>query len=96
VVKYLHEAAHLGLPTERAGAAGRRLVHAGRRVPHRQRAYGENIARGGKTGREVVEGWVGSQVHRDNVLKPEYAEIGVGVARNKKGETYCVQVFGKR
>jgi uncharacterized protein YkwD len=72
-------------PADRVRAAG-----------YKYRAYGENIAWGGKTGREVVEGWMDSKVHRDNVLKPEYADIGVGVARNKKGEPYWVQVFGKR
>ncbi len=56
---------------------------------------GENIAWNQKDAKEVVAGWMGSEGHRDNILKKEYTEIGVAVAKNAKGEPYWVQVFGK-
>ncbi|WP_390699266.1 CAP domain-containing protein [Gemmata massiliana] len=36
-----------------------------------------------------------SEMHRDNILRKDYTEIGVAVAKNEKGEPYWVQVFGK-
>jgi uncharacterized protein YkwD len=57
-------------------------------------ATGENIAWNAITPKEVVKGWMDSPPHKENILKPEYTEIGVGVAKNKKGERYWVQVFG--
>jgi uncharacterized protein YkwD len=38
---------------------------------------------------------MGSEGHRANILNVEYAEIGVAVARNARGERYWTQVFGK-
>jgi uncharacterized protein YkwD len=70
---------------------GDRLKAAG----YKYRAVGENIALGGTGVADVVEGWMGSKIHRDNILKPDYTEIGVGVAKNAKGDPYWVQVFGK-
>ena len=37
---------------------------------------------------------MGSQQHRENILKREFREIGIGVARNEDGEIYYTQVFG--
>jgi len=55
---------------------------------------GENIAWGPPTPKEVVAGWMDSPAHKANILNEEFTEIGVGVARNAKGERYWVQVFG--
>jgi len=42
----------------------------------------------------VVAGWLNSPGHRANILKPEYKEIGVGVANGDgKYQMYWVQVF---
>ncbi|HEV3439138.1 MAG TPA: CAP domain-containing protein [Gemmata sp.] len=57
-------------------------------------ATGENIAWNAITPKEVLKGWMDSPPHKENILKPEYTEIGVAVAKNKKGERYWVQVFG--
>lgn len=58
---------------------------------------GENIARGQKTPREVMDGWLNSPGHRANLLKPTWTKLGVGLAwgRNRKGEPELVwvQVF---
>jgi len=34
-----------------------------------------------------------SPAHRDNVLDPDYEQIGVGIARNSKGEFWVTQMF---
>ena len=55
---------------------------------------GENIAAGDRTAESVVAGWLDSPGHRANILKPEYREIGVGVATGEgKYRIYWVQVF---
>jgi uncharacterized YkwD family protein len=41
-------------------------------------AAGENIAKGQKTPKEVMNSWMNSSGHRANILKPEYDSIGVG------------------
>jgi uncharacterized protein YkwD len=70
-------------PSDRIKAAG----YAGRRT-------GENIAWNAKTPAAAVNGWMHSPPHKENMLTKEYTEIGVGTARNAKGEPYWVQVFG--
>lgn len=42
------------------------------------RAAGENIAMGQRTPEEVVEDWMHSKGHRENILGGEYKAIGVG------------------
>ncbi len=42
-------------------------------------AAGENIATGFVTPSQVVDGWMGSQGHCQNILDPGFTEIGVGV-----------------
>jgi uncharacterized protein YkwD len=55
---------------------------------------GENIARGLKLPiKSIMELWMKSKVHRENILEPKFTEIGVGIARNDKGEVYYTQVF---
>lgn len=48
-----------------------------------------------KDAKTVVAGWMDSEGHRANILKTDYTEIDVAVAKNAKGEPYWVQVFGK-
>ena len=46
---------------------------------------------------EIMEGWIESEGHNENMLSCNVSEIGVGVASRKKGDTYhyyAVQVFG--
>ncbi len=71
-------------PGDRAKAAG-----------YKSTFVGENVAWNQKTPAQVLETWMKSEGHRENILRPEYTEIGVAVARNKKGQPYWVQVFGK-
>ena len=39
---------------------------------------GENIAAGQTTPEEVIEGWMNSPGHRENILNPEFTHIGIG------------------
>lgn len=50
---------------------------------------GENIAMGYETPESVVEGWMNSEGHRENILNASYTEIGVGYNNG-----YWVQNFG--
>lgn len=60
---------------------------------------GENLAKSFDTSDEVVAAWMKSPTHRANIMKPEYAEIGMAVVNgNLSGEetTLVVQEFGSR
>lgn len=53
----------------------------------------ENIAAGQLTPEEVMSAWMGSALHRDNILSPNAWEIGVGYYAPGR---YWVQDFGRR
>lgn len=58
---------------------------------------GENLAVYFETSEAVLHGWLTSPKHRENILSPNYTEIGVGIARGKfKGfeAAIVVQMFG--
>ncbi|NTU63245.1 MAG: CAP domain-containing protein, partial [Chloroflexi bacterium] len=56
--------------------------------------WGENIYGGQLASVDVAwDFWTGSQVHRGNILKPRYREIGIGVGRSDNG-TYYTLNFG--
>jgi uncharacterized protein YkwD len=50
---------------------------------------GENIANGQQTVSQVMEDWMQSPGHRENILNPAFTEIGFG-----RAGTYWVQDFG--
>lgn len=54
-------------------------------------SLGENIARGFPTPESVVQAWMASEGHRDNILNENYREIGVGWF-----DDHWVQDFGER
>jgi uncharacterized YkwD family protein len=43
------------------------------------RGSAENIAAGQKTPEEVMKAWMDSQGHRNNILHPDFRQIGVGI-----------------
>ena len=55
--------------------------------------WGENIAMGQPDAAAVVTAWMNSQGHRENILRPEFTEIGIGVLY-ENGQMYWVQNFG--
>lgn len=54
---------------------------------------GENIAYGAATPSAVMNGWMNSQGHRENILSPDFKYIGVG-CYSKNGTLYWTQIFG--
>lgn len=57
------------------------------------RSAGENIAMGQRTPEEVVQAWMKSQGHRENILSSSYTHIGVGYVEN--GNYWTQQFIGK-
>ena len=65
---------------------------------YRYRYAGENLAVRFVDSKDVLAGWMASPTHRANIVKPAYADVGVGIAQGiYKGEpaTFVVQYFGK-
>ena len=56
-------------------------------------AAGENIAWGHTSPEEVVEGWMESKGHRENILSENFGKIGVGIAESSYNTFYWTQVF---
>jgi hypothetical protein len=46
------------------------------------RSMGENLASGHRTPEAVVQGWMNSEAHRNNIMNPDYTRIGVGFHNN--------------
>lgn len=59
------------------------------------RLAGENIAAGQRSPEQVVEGWMNSEGHRENILKEDFTHIGVGYVEGDgpKHRTYWTQLF---
>jgi uncharacterized protein YkwD len=55
---------------------------------------GENIAWGYRTADQVIEAWMASPDHRENILNCGAHSIGTGVAYGTNGLPYYTQVFG--
>ncbi|WP_077799311.1 CAP domain-containing protein [Streptomyces sp. JHA26] len=54
-------------------------------------SYGENVAYGYSTPEQVMQGWMNSPGHRENILNCSFQEIGVGLAQPG---SYWTQDFG--
>ena len=61
----------------------------------RYSAAGENIAMGLRTPSEVMNAWMNSPGHRNNILNRSFNEIGVGLAKGPNGRLYWTQMFIK-
>lgn len=68
-------------PWDRAGAAG-------------INASGENIAAVSPSAQGVIDAWMGSPGHRDNMLNCGQTKLGVGVYLTGPHKPYWVQLFG--
>jgi uncharacterized protein YkwD len=58
-------------------------------------AVAENVGRGGDQA-QVMDGFLGSEHHRANLLDRRWTDGGVGVATAKDGTVYVVQLFEQR
>lgn len=66
-------------------------------VGYRYLYAGENLARDFMDSQDVVEAWMNSATHRDNLLNKNYQEIGLAVVNgtlNGVETTLVVQLFG--
>jgi uncharacterized protein YkwD len=71
---FAHDAPGGATPAQRIAAGG---------YPREGATVGENLAWGEESAAApagIVEGWMESPGHRANVLRPEYTEIGIGLA----------------
>jgi uncharacterized protein YkwD len=66
-----------------------------RAVGYREKLVGENIAYGPKTAEEVVQGWLDSPGHCENIMDPRFAEMGIAYAAGHASRhgLYWVQVL---
>jgi uncharacterized protein YkwD len=60
---------------------------------YRWRRYGENIARGVDSPYEVVDGWMHSPAHRENIMDCRLHQMGIGLAISGDDTAYWVQDF---
>ncbi len=56
---------------------------------------GENLAAGQRSPVEVVQAWVDSPCHRENIMNPAFTELGIGVRVGGDYGYYWVQEFGR-
>ncbi len=68
-----------------------------RAVGYREKVVGENIAYGPKSLEEVVQGWLDSPGHCENIMDPRFAEMGIAYAAGRSGRRglYWVQVLAE-
>jgi uncharacterized protein YkwD len=77
------------------GPDGRQPWDRGSAEGYEFRAYGENIADGQDTVREVMRGWVNSPGHYANLVNKTFTHLGVGRADSAgRHSEYWVQNFG--
>ncbi|MFZ1721693.1 MAG: CAP domain-containing protein [Microgenomates group bacterium] len=68
-----------------------------RAVGYGYRVAGENLARDFNTTDSMMEAWMASPTHRENIMHPRYKEIGIAVidgTLNGVETTLVVQMFG--
>ena len=44
---------------------------------------------------QIVEAWMESKQHKENILGPEFTEVGLGLAKDKDGQIYYTQLFAR-
>jgi uncharacterized protein YkwD len=55
---------------------------------------GENIAAGYASAEDVMVGWMNSEEHKENILRTQFTELGVGLRVSWSGRVYWAQEFG--
>ena len=64
-------------------------------IPKPYRIVGENIAAGQRSSKEVVQAWMDSPGHRENIMNPKFRELGMGYLYlpESKYKHYWAQLF---
>jgi uncharacterized protein YkwD len=65
---------------EHEDRTGRSPADRVRAVGYQEKLVGENIAYGPKSADEVVQGWLDSPGHCENIMNPRFAEMGIAYA----------------
>ncbi|MGO9931567.1 MAG: CAP domain-containing protein [Steroidobacteraceae bacterium] len=80
---------------EHQDRAGRSPADRVRAVGYPEKLVGENIAYGPKSAEEVVQGWLDSPGHCENIMDPRFAEMGIAYAAGQasKRGLYWVQLL---
>lgn len=67
-------------------------------IPKPYRMVGENIAAGQRSAKEVVDAWMNSKGHRENIMNPNFRELGMGYVYlpDSKYKHYWAQFFRVR
>jgi uncharacterized protein YkwD len=80
---------------EHEDLTGRSPADRVRAVGYREKLVGENIAYGPKSADEVVQGWLDSPGHCENIMDSRFAEMGIAYAAGQaaKHGLYWVQLL---
>jgi uncharacterized protein YkwD len=83
---------------EHADRSGRSPADRVRAVGYQEKLVGENIAYGPISAEEVVQGWLGSPGHCENIMDSRFAEMGIAYAPGhaSKHGLYWVQLLAAR
>jgi hypothetical protein len=68
------------------------------KVGYKYQIMGENLVIDRTSSEQVVSAWMGSEAHRENILNPQFTEIGIGIAYGRYKEqdtTYVVQMLAR-
>ena len=57
---------------------------------------GENLARNFMTSDEVVEAWMNSPGHKENLLSADYADVGIVMLTKENGKNIIVQILATK
>ena len=80
-------------PEERASAQGYESCILSENIAYQYRSNGYPSA--GALAEAFTRGWMNSPEHRKNMLDPDVTQIGLGIARDKGGRYFAVQMFGR-
>jgi uncharacterized protein YkwD len=80
---------------EHEDLAGQSPADRVRAVGYHEKLVGENIAYGPKSVEEVVQGWLDSPGHCENIMDPRFAEMGIALAQGRapRHGLYWVQLL---
>jgi uncharacterized protein YkwD len=70
------------------GSDGSSVADRASREGYPNRYVGENVAAGNYSVEDTFEQWMDSSGHRDNILDPDYTEIGIGYYLNAPDTSY--------
>jgi uncharacterized protein YkwD len=59
---------------------------------HHWEAIGENVGCG-RSEPPIHRAFMNDRYHRDNILSPDYTQVGIGTARDSEGRLYVDEVF---